>query len=253
MTTHDADPASWVRERLASDGHVHSTFSDGVSDPAANLHAARDTGLTSMVMADHVRASSVWLPAFVSAVDELRQDAAGLRILIGVETRMLDAAGRLDLPSRLDGVERVLIADHQYPTPDGPVGPAIIGDALRARQTDPDTVVRQLIGAMVAAMTRVDRPAVLVHPFSILPKMGLTEADIPDDALLTLANRCRETDTPVEVNEKWACPGPAVAGVLHRAGVGLVAGSDAHHSAAVGRYRHVREVFEAVATPMVTA
>ena len=61
--------------------------------------------------------------------------------------------------------------------------------------------------SMTAAIGRVDRPAVLAHPFSILPKMGLTEADIPDDALALLAGRCRETGTPVEVNEKWRCPG----------------------------------------------
>jgi putative hydrolase len=237
--------AGWLRERLAADGHVHSTFSDGASDLAANLGAGIAAGLVDMVMTDHVRAGTTWLPAYVAAMDLLRLDA-GIRIRVGVETKLLDTTGALDLPPGLDGVELLLIADHQYPTPTGPVAPSVIGDALRAGSTDPGTVVRGLVGALVAAISRLDRPGVVAHPFSILPKMGLTEADIPDDALRVMATRCRETGTAVEVNEKWACPGLLVARVLHASGVELVAGSDAHQSEAVGRYWHVRDVLGSV-------
>ena len=241
MSVPGPDPAAWVRERLRSDGHVHSTFSDGASDPATNLRAATAAGLTGIVMADHVRASTDWLPDFVAAIDAVRAGAS-MAVRIGVETKMLDTAGSLDLPARLDGVEVVLIADHQVPTLRGPVDPATMREALSSGRVEAAVVVRDLLDSMKAAVTRVDRPAVLVHPFSILPKIGLTEADIPDGSLRSLAERCRETGTGVEVNEKWACPGAAAARVVLAAGVDLVVGSDAHASEAIGRYRYVSDL-----------
>ena len=252
MSADHPSSAAWLHERLAADGHIHSTFSDGTSDPAANLRAGIAAGLVDMVMTDHVRAGTTWLPAYVAAVDRLRLDV-GIRVRVGVETKLMNTAGGLDLPAVLDGVELLLIADHQYPTSTGPVPPALIEDALRAGRTDPGTVVWGLADSLVAAISRLDRPAIIAHPFSILPKMGLTELDIPDDALRALASRCRETGTAVEVNEKWACPGPLVARALHASGVELVAGSDAHQSEAVGRYWHVRDVLGAVATAGVAA
>ncbi len=60
---------AWLR----SDGHVHSTFSDGVSTPEDNLAAAVRAGLDGLVMVDHVRASTTWLPDFVGAVRTLRR------------------------------------------------------------------------------------------------------------------------------------------------------------------------------------
>ena len=50
--------------------------------------------------------------------------------------------------------------------------------------------------------------AQLAHPFSLLPKMGLTEDDLLDDHLSALCAAASATGTWVEVNEKWACPGP---------------------------------------------
>jgi putative hydrolase len=55
----------------------------------------------------------------------------------------------------------------------------------------------------------------------------------------------------VEVNEKWACPSPRTIRALAAAGVPLVAGTDSHDCATVGRYARVREILAAVpATPV---
>jgi len=251
MSRPGPNAAAWVCERLRSDGHVHSTFSDGTSDPLENLRAATAAGLTRSVMADHVRADTDWLPRFVRAVDELRSGTA-VDVRIGVESKILDSAGTLDLPARLEGVELLLIADHQVPTDGGPMGPATVRAELAAGRLEASGVIGTLVRAMMAAVSRADRPAVLVHPFSVLPKLGLAESDVPDELLRALGVRCRETGTSVEINEKWACPGIPVARLLVACGADLVAGSDAHASEAVGRYRYVRDVLEAVvpgATP----
>ena len=86
---------------LDEDFHVHSTFSDdGASTLAENVRAARRRGLRTVCLVDHVRRDTRWLPEFVAAVDQYRGEP-GLRVLAGVEAKILDAAGHLDLPPGL--------------------------------------------------------------------------------------------------------------------------------------------------------
>ncbi len=192
-------------------------------------------------MAEHVRRSTDWLPRFADTMDALRA-ASPIRIRTGVETKMLDTSGALDLPRALDRIELLLIADHRLPTPRGPVDPAEARTVMRSGQLGARTIVAHLLDSMAAAVSAASLPAVLVHPFSILPKLGLQERDISDEQLRMLADRCRETSTAIEVNEKWRCPGPATLRMFQEAGVAVVAGSDAHASDAVGRYSYVRDV-----------
>jgi putative hydrolase len=230
---------------LDEDHHVHSTFSDdAVSTVADDVRTARDRGLRVICLADHVRQGSAWVPDFVAAVRELRP-AADLEVLAGVEAKILNTAGELDLPASLRGVDRVLIADHQYPGDHGPVPPQDMRDALERRQWSATEVIDGLIEATLAALQRTALPQ-LAHLFSLLPKMGLDEADVPGATLDHLAQGCRRAGARVEVNEKWSCPSPRTLRALAGAGVPLVASTDSHDCASVGRYTRVREILAAV-------
>lgn len=232
----------------ASDGHVHSTFSDGVGTLAENVAGAVGAGITRLTLVEHVRSVTTWLPDLVRGVAGVRESAARrgdpIEIRCGVEAKVLDRAGHLDLPSDLAGVDIVLIADHRFPGPDGPIEPAVVARWLRDRTVDPRTVVELLIGALLEAVGRSPLPAVLAHPLSILPKLGLDATHVPDEWLLALATRCRATGTALEANERWACPTLAVARIFHDAGVELVAGSSAHDATAIGRWSSVRATLE---------
>lgn len=230
---------------LAADHHVHSTFSDdAVSTPAENLAAAQAVGLRELRMVDHVRVSTTYVPEFLAAVRALPA-VDGLTVLTGVEAKILDASGAVDAPPEVlaalgtpRGPDRVLLADHQVPGPDGPWSPRSTRVRMEAG-LDPADVVEMLVTAMIRAMRAVGR-AQLAHPFSVLPKIGLTEDAVPDQLLDALAAAALETGTPVEVNEKWHCPGSRVADRLQAAGVRLVASTDAHQAADVGVYDWVR-------------
>jgi putative hydrolase len=224
---------------LDEDFHVHSTFSDGASSLAQNVQAARERALRTLCLVDHVRRDTEWLPEFTAAVAPFKQQQ-GLRVLAGVEAKILDISGRLDLPSGLDGIDLVLIADHQFPADGGPVHPAQVQEAIGRGEMTAAEAIERLCEATANALDATDRRCVLAHLFSVLPKMGLDEAMVPEPLLAQLARRVTLAGAMVEINEKWACPSPRTVAALGQAGVCVVAGSDSHHCRDVGVYRSVR-------------
>jgi putative hydrolase len=215
---------------------------------AENVAGALAAGISRLTLVEHVRAETTWLADLVRGVAEVAESASRdgdhIGIRCGVEAKVLDRSGHLDLPAQLDGVDVVLIADHRLPGPDGPLEPAVVARWLRDGTVDERSVIELLMGALIEAVGRCPLPAVIAHPLSILPKLGLEVSRVPDEWLHALARRCQATGTAVEVNEKWACPTPAVARLFHESGVRLVAGSDAHEAAAIGRWSSVRETLE---------
>ena len=232
-----------TRLRFDEDHHVHSTFSDdAVSTLAENVALARERGLRVMCLSDHVRRDSDWVPGFLSAVAALRP-VPGLEVLAGVEAKILDRAGHLDLPEGAAGADRVLIADHQFPGDHGPVDPSRMREAIAAWQITAPEVVSCLVDATAAALQAAARPQ-LAHLFSILPKMGLDESAVPDEAVGYLAQQAREAGAVVEVNEKWACPSARTLRAFAAAGVPVVASTDSHYCRDIGGYVVARQIID---------
>ncbi|MBN1091875.1 histidinol-phosphatase [Blastococcus sp. TML/M2B] len=228
-------------ELVRTDHHVHCTGSGGAAGSTwASVAAARRAGLESIRLVDPVHTSSTQVPDFLARVAALPR-IPGLEVLTGVEATILDASGRLDVPADLvagaGGVDRVLIAAHRFPGPDGPWSPARTVAEIE-RGLHPQDVLDVLVTATVRAMSTVDRPQ-LAHLFSLLPRIGLHESALTDDHLAAIAAAALRTGTTVEVNEKWRCPGPRVVLHLAAAGVTLVGGTSSTEAATVGRYSWV--------------
>ena len=223
-----------VHPELRGDHHVHSTFSDdAVSTLAENVAAAHEAGLAELRLVDHVRRSTTWVPEFLAAVAAL-EVPDGLTVHTGVEAKILDSTGLLDIPPDLTGIDRILIADHQFPGVGEPWSPSTTIERLTAGLTV-DDALDLLIGGLIGAMHRYPGNQ-LAHCFSILPKVGLDEDRIGSERLRAWAETAAATDTLVEVNEKWACPGPVALAAARDAGARLVASTDSHVASDVGRY-----------------
>jgi putative hydrolase len=221
---------------LSGDYHVHSTFSDdAVSTVEQNLAAAVAAGLTTVRFIDHVRASTGWVPQFVATVAAL-EVPTGLTVLTGVETKLMDVAGTLDLPPNLH-VDAVVIADHQFPGADGPWTPTETRERIAAGELTGDGALEQLVTAYINAMQRMPGSQ-LAHPFSILPKVGLDESQLTAEQLLRWASTAADTGTLVELNEKWSCPSVRTLRAARAAGAVIVCATDAHDAAEVGVYSH---------------
>lgn len=233
-----------MHAELRGDHHVHSTFSDdAVSTLAENVAAAHAAGLGELRLVDHVRRSTTWVPEFLAAVAAL-DVPDGLTVHTGVEAKILDATGTLDIPADLSGVDRILIADHQFPGTDGPWSPGTTLERLAAGLAA-DDALDLLTSGLVGAMSRYPGNQ-LAHCFSILPKVGLDEAQLGPERLAAWAGAAAATDTLVEVNEKWGCPGPAALAAARTAGVRLVASTDSHVAGDVGRYARVVQLLDAL-------
>ncbi len=224
-----------------ADLHVHSTFSDdAVSTVAENLASAAGHGLHTLGMVDHVRRDTTWVSDFAAAARDL-DGKRGVRVLCGVEAKVLDTEGAVDLPPDLPELDYVLVADHQLPRPGGPMSPRAAHEALAAGTLAPDEAIADLIEATVASLACYDQ-VVVAHVFSILPKCGLHEAQVPERLVRRLGEAARAAGAAIEVNEKWACPTVRVARLLAATGVTLTFSTDAHHQQRVGRYDYVSGV-----------
>ncbi len=223
-----------------ADWHTHSDLTDGIDPLSAMVNAGRAAGLHTLGLSDHVRADTTWLPDYVATVRGL--DRQGMSLRCGVEAKMLDSSGSIDVPRGIEAVDYLLIADHQYPGIRGPVHPRVLADQIANGALSPETVISTVIEATAAAVTASPVPAIVAHLFSLLPKCGVDESLVREDMLDDLVSAARAAEARVEVNEKWRCPSKRVVKYLSLRGVEITGGSDAHRAADVGRWSYVREV-----------
>ncbi len=232
-------------ELLLEDHHVHSTFSDGKSTVEENIARCEALGLKHLGCVDHVRQDSEYMPAYIAAVQSLRKTTE-VSLTIGVEAKILDHGGALDLPERgLEGIDRVYIADHQFPWTDGPRSPREVKAWIEEGRETADRCVRVLVEATANSVRGYTRhQTILAHLFSILPKVGLTEDAITDDLLEALAVDVREAGAIVEISERWRCPSVRTLRAMQRADVPIICSTDSHSADSIGRYEYVREALK---------
>ena len=231
---------------LREDHHVHSTFSDGRSTLEENIAQAERIGLARLGCVDHVRADTTYHPDYAEAVRALRLTTT-VALSIGIEAKILDSDGQLDLPARLETIDVIYAADHQFPWPGGPRSPRDVKTDLQ-NGASAAGCIETLVLATVAAMRRNrTHPLVLAHVFSILPKVGLSEDQVPDELLAELASAAADTGTVVEISERWRCPSLRTLKAVRAAGAAIVCSTDSHLAAGIGSYDFVRSTLQALA------
>lgn len=231
---------------ITEDMHVHSTFSDGANTIEENVQRAVAMGLKRICCVDHVRVGTTWVPEMVAEVKRLRLEYP-IEILCAVEAKFLDANGRLDCPANLpSGVDHIYAADHQVPLGDACYKPGEVIDAMATMTISKDQVLAQLVKATVSAMRNYDN-VVIAHLFSILPKIGIGENEVSLALLEQIAEAAVETNTPIEIDERWKCPGLRSVVLLKSMGVDIWFSTDSHKVSDIGKYSYASKIYRAVA------
>jgi putative hydrolase len=218
------------------DMHVHSTFSDGADRLEDNIAEAESLGLTALGCVDHVRASTDWVPNYVAAVNRLRSQTR-VELRCGIEAKLMDTSGALDLPEHIDGVDAIYAADHQVPLDSGPTHPREVRERIAGGDLRAADVIDALLTSTARALDRPQR-VVIAHFLSILPKIGLTEADVPLEGLETLAEATKRTGQEIEISERWRCPSAETLRPFKSRGVPIVLSTDSHKRGTIGRYEY---------------
>jgi putative hydrolase len=225
---------------LRQDRHVHSRFSDGEGTLAENIAAAEALGLQALTCVDHVRVSTDWVPAYVEAVHAARASTE-VRLGCGIEAKLLDTDGALDLPPETDGVDAIYAADHQVPLADGPHHPRQVRGEIESGERTAAGVIEAIVASTAAAVRRYPQ-VVIAHLFSVLPKIGLSESDVDPELIQQLAAACAETDACIEISERWRCPNAQTLRPFLEHGVTVVVSTDSHRSDTIGRYAYCADV-----------
>jgi len=221
---------------MSVDMHVHSTFSDGADRIEDNIAEAEALGLTALGCVDHVRADTDWVPDYVAAVNRLRSGTA-VQLRCGIEAKLLDTSGALDLPENIDGIDAIYAADHQVPLASGPAHPREVKERIASGDLAATDVLDALLTSTARALARPQR-VVIAHFLSILPKIGLTESDVPASGLEMLAEATARTGQEIEISERWRCPSAATLRPFKARGVPIVLSTDSHKRGTIGRYEH---------------
>ena len=222
---------------LRTDWHTHTDTTDGAASPWQMVQAAFAAGLDRLHVTDHVRAGSTWVPEYVTEIARVR-GLGSVDVVCGVEAKLLDVKGAVDLPPDLRGVEQVVVSDHHFPTRSGPVTPQEMRRRIEAGELLASDAVADLVLATSRAVFVHER-VVVGHLFSVLPKAGIDPTLVTPDMLDMLATACRAAGAVIEVNERWRTPSLDVVRTMCGLGVDFVPSSDAHDTAALGAWDHV--------------
>jgi putative hydrolase len=220
------------------DMHVHSMFSDGRNTIEENVAEAERLGLLELTCVDHVRVDTDWVPDYAATVKRVNATTT-VQLRCAVEAKLLDTAGRLDLPAEgLTDVDAIYAADHQVPLKDGPHTPSEVKTQLADGTLSSTEVIEAIVTSTANALRGQTLPVVIAHMFSILPKLGLSEDQVSQGLLEQLASTAAQAGAQIEISERWSCPSARTLRPFLARGVPILLSTDSHRRETIGRYSY---------------
>jgi putative hydrolase len=235
---------------MRQDMHVHSTFSDGRNTIEENVAEAERLGLLELTCVDHVRVDTGWLADYIIAVRRVNA-TTHVTLSCAIEAKLLDTTGKLDLPADVAGVDAIYAADHQVPLADGPHTPGEVRELMAAGALSSTEAIEAIVTSTAAVLRERSSlantpvrpsPVVIAHLFSILPKLGLNEDDVPQELIEELATVTAHTGGRIEISERWRCPNARTLRPFLDRGVQVLLSTDSHRRETIGRYDYCARV-----------
>jgi len=211
---------------MKRDYHTHSKFSDGEDLPEVLVEAGIEVGLGTIAITDHVRADSDWVWDYIDYVGEVADYYKDrIRVVCGVEAKITDLGGSIDIPEGVDDYVDILLASvHRIPTGDG-----FLSDDEIAR--DVDNAINLWAKAIISAISNPS-VSVIAHPGLILKNHGI---EIPENIADMVGSKIKGEAVAFEYNIGWGVPEGYLLDALIRSGAIFTIGSDAHSASDIKR------------------
>ncbi len=175
---------------LNRDYQIHTRWTDGQHTPAEIIEAAQKAGLSSIAFTEHIRRESTYFSDFFIELDALRRQSP-MQIFIGVETKVIDEQGHLDISNRdFDLAEIVLGSVHRIPHEGRLVHPRELGKEK--------TLEKEFRYSL--AMIEDGAIDVLAHPLGMSLRI---HDDFSREDLEALIKRMAATTIAFEINAKY--------------------------------------------------
>lgn len=100
---------------LQVDFHLHSTWTDGKNTVPEIIENAKNNGLNSIAITDHIRKQSTYFNEYKKEI-ELLNDQEELAVYVGFEAKIADFSGNIDVKQEVVQEADIAIASvHRYP------------------------------------------------------------------------------------------------------------------------------------------
>lgn len=220
------------------DLHIHTTFSDGKNTLVEYAGEAIKIGYKTIAFTDHICDYTNYLEKYISEIKELKKQFQGkLTILAGIESKVINPSGELDLPDNFhvfrDNLEWILAAFHRIPKghKDYFSSEEIVNNKKDALKQWNSAMLNTLQNPLVSG---------IAHPTAILQKYSIP---LTQDQKKTIAQTALSNNKQLEFNMKYRVPDDEFVDILKCFGTKLFLGSDSHSIKEFQAYSsHIKEI-----------
>lgn len=153
---------------MKKDMHLHSKYSDGRNSVEEMIKVAIEIGLREICFCDHVRETSDWVDVYfkdLTAMQGKYKDS--ININIGVETKIVDFNGNLDVPIDINSKILQVAAIHRISNGDGTY---ISRKDIKQNQ---DKAMNSYINCL-KGLDKNSQVSRIAHPFSLFTEFDET-------------------------------------------------------------------------------
>ena len=221
-----------TKENSNIEMQVHTDWTDGKNSVEEMIFAASGKGLETFAFTEHARASSVYFPKFKEKVRTLSSDFPNMRVLCGVEVKILNFSGDLDLAPEIESSAEIKLASvHSFPVAKNK---RVMAGSFKFE--DAANIERDLAVSAI----KTGRADVLAHPGGMCCRFF---SKFPLQHFKTIMIACKDYDVAFELN--YAYHREVIGDIielLRAVDPPVSIGSDAHEVSSVGKARDmVRE------------
>jgi len=212
------------RDFMRSDQHIHSVWGDGKANIRQIIDKAEQVGLKQIAITEHVRSESTYFNKYKR---EIARGSAKtpIRVLLGLEARIKNFSGDIDIPKELVKKVKIMIASvHRFP----------FGRKLFYPDQFSKKICQEIELELAAACINKGSCNVLGHPGGMSLRF---HKEFPLSYFEEIIAACRKNGIAFELNSAYHLPVLAQLKTLLKKHNPLVSlGSDAHDIKDIGNW-----------------